>query len=318
MMSPRQIRAKKIGLALGSGSARACAHIGVIRALSEAGVHIDCVAGTSMGSLIGAVFAAGEVAAFEQIAREIDWKQLVSFIDLVFPASGLIDGRKVAAFVRGQVRERRVEDLPVPFCAVATDLSTGREVVLREGDLIDAIRASISIPGIFTPIRVQGRVLVDGGLVNPVPVSVAREMGADFVIAVDVNHDLVGKRAAPGNEAATTQGDAELAPSTDAGNKFWQTLRARLDTMQTPVLSQLREWMNREPLPNIFEVLTTSVNIMEACITATRLKTDPPDLLIQPKLGHIGFLEFNRAPEAIAEGYRQAKACIDDLMEAQS
>ncbi len=303
---------KNIGLALGSGSARGWAHIGVIRALAEAGIEIRCIAGTSIGSLVGAAFALNKIDVLEDFARQLDWKQIVSFLDVTFPRSGLIDGEKITDFFRGHVREINIEELPLRYCAVATDLATGREVVLNKGDLIEAIRASISVPGIFTPVKKNGGFLVDGGLVNPVPVSAARNMGADYVIAVDLNHARVDKKS-------TTSIDP-VAPSTEYGvggrlrNK-WRIAQARNKKRiesSSPAASQGRLWMQRNTVPNIFDVLTTSINIMEAQITATRLATDPPDLLIQPKLGNIRFLEFHRAEEAIAEGYREAITQLEE------
>ncbi|PKN04988.1 MAG: patatin [Deltaproteobacteria bacterium HGW-Deltaproteobacteria-9] len=297
---------KNIGLALGSGSARGWAHIGVIRALADAGIEVKCIAGASIGSLVGAAFALGKMDVLEGFARQLDWRQIVSFLDVTFPRSGLIDGEKITDFFRSHVREMNIEELPLPYCAVATDLSTGREVVLNGGDLIEAIRASISVPGIFTPVKKNGGFLVDGGLVNPVPVSAARNMGADYVIAVDLNHDIFGKRSANniGPVAPPTKYAVGQFPPKKRG--IAQDLRKRLSEFNSPALSQVRLWLHRDPVPNIFEVLTTSINIIEAQITAARLVTDPPDLLIQPRLGHIRFLEFHRAQEAIDEGYREA------------
>ena len=314
-MNTRLKSAKKVGLALGSGSARGGAHIGVIRALSEAGIRIHCVAGTSIGAVVGAVFASGKLDALEEVAIGLDWKQVVRFFDVVFPKSGLIDGKKVADFVRGHVRGKNIEDLPIPFSAVATDLATGREVIIQDGDLIEAIRASISVPGIFTPVRREGRVLADGGLVNPVPVTVAREMGADFVIAVDLNHDTVVKKGikpltANSHNAAPGRG---LSRGLGKTSRIVETLHKGLGALELRALLQLGAWTAKEPLPNIFEVLGASINIMETQVTATKLKTDPPDLLIQPKLGHIRFLEFSRAQEGIAEGYRATNACLHSL-----
>ncbi|MCK4340419.1 MAG: patatin-like phospholipase family protein [Phycisphaerae bacterium] len=302
--------AKKVGLALGSGSARGWSHIGVIRALAEAGIRIHCVAGTSIGAVVGAVFASGKLDAFEEIVIGFDWKQVARFFDVVFPKSGLIDGKKVADFVRGHVRGENIEDLPIPFSAVATDLGTGREVIIQDGDLIEAIRASISVPGIFTPVRREGSILADGGLVNPVPVTVAREMGADFVIAVDLNHDIVATKGikpltANSRDAAPGRG---LSRGLGKTSRIVETLDKAVGALELRALLQLGEWTAKEPLPNIFEVLGASINIMESQITATKLKADPPDLLIQPKLGHMRFLEFSRAQEGIAEGYRATNA----------
>ncbi len=304
---------KKLGLALGSGSARGWAHIGVIRALIEAGIRIDYVAGTSIGALVGAIYASGNIESLEEIVLQLDWKQIASFLDVVIPKSGLIDGNRISEFIRTHVGAKNIEDLPLPFCAVSTDLATGNEVVIKDGDIIEAVRASISVPGIFTPVRKGGMILVDGGLVNPVPVSVVREMGADLVIAVDLNHDIVGKKGISKtripNSGALASGIGTSQRLTKR-SRILDALNKRLEMLDLPALAHIRQWMSRDPMPNIFEVIISSINIMQAQITATRLKTDRPDVLIQPHLGHIRFLEFNRAREVIAEGYREAKACI--------
>ena len=243
---------KKIGLALGSGSARGWAHIGVIQALSEAGIRVDCV------------------------------------------------------------EEKNIEELPIPFRAVTTDLTTGHEVVIQDGDIIEAVRAGISLPGIFTSVKKNGKILVDGGLVNPVPVSVAREMGADFVIAVDLSRDMVTKKA---TRFASIAGSGPVAGA-EAGRN--STVKARISALlnkelgmlDVPAFRQIRQWMGQDPLPSIFEVLINSIYIMETRITATGMQIYPPDLLIRPRLGHIRLLEFHRAHEAIAGGYQEAKAQI--------
>ena len=303
---------RKIGLALGSGSARGWAHIGVIRALTEAGIHIDCIAGTSIGAVVGAVHASGNIDTLEDVVLEMDWKKIVYFFDVVLPKSGLIDGNKVADFIRSCVEESNIEDLPLPFSAVSTDLATGNEVVIQEGDIIEAVRASISVPGIFTPVRKDNMSLVDGGLVNPVPVSVVREMGADFVIAVDLNHDIIAKKgftqiSIPDSSIRHSEKEGGQN-SVETKSTIFEALNRRIRMVDFPALTQVRQWLVRDPLPNIFEVLMTSINIMETQITTSRLKTDPPDLLIRPNLGHLRFLEFNRAQEAIVEGYGEARA----------
>jgi len=295
----------KVGLVLGSGSARGWAHLGVIRALAEAGIEISHVAGASIGALVGAGLTLDKTDVLEDFARQLDWKQIVSFLDVTFPRSGLIDGGKVTDFFRSHVRETKIEELPLPYCAVATDLATGEEVLLNKGDLVEAIRASISIPGIFTPVKFNGRFLVDGGLVNPVPVSAARNMGADYVIAVDLNHDLVDKGKPGARATSDSSPKSEADKSQLAKWGVTQDLADKINQLSSPALSHVRRWLLREPTPNIFEVLTASINIMATQLTAIKLKTDPPDLLIQPKLGHLRFMEFHRAEEAIAEGYRE-------------
>jgi NTE family protein len=304
-----------VGLALGSGSARGWAHIGVIRALAEAGIRVDYVAGTSIGALVGAAYASGEIDALEEVALQLDWKKIVYFFDVILPKSGLIDGKKVSVFIGNNVKKINIEDLPFPFCAVSTDMNTGNEIAIQDGDIIEAVRASISVPGIFTPVKKNGTILVDGGLVNPVPVSVARKMGADFVIAVDLNHDIVGKKVSVHNHE-NMNSDKEPVKTLPGKNKMLNALNKRVRAIDIPTLTQVRQWAGMEdPLPNIFEVLVTSINIMETQITVTNLETDPPDILIQPNLGHLKFLEFNRAEEAIAEGYKEGCEQIKKFLE---
>ncbi|MCD6249761.1 MAG: patatin-like phospholipase family protein [candidate division Zixibacteria bacterium] len=305
---------KKIGLALGSGSVRGWAHIGVIHALNNAGIKIDYIAGTSIGSIVGSVFAANNLEALEDVAVRLDWKQIALLLDVVLPKSGIIDGNKVGEFVRKYLKEMNIEDLPIPFCAVSTDLSTGDEVVISEGDIIEAVRASISIPGIFTPVRNNGRILVDGGLVNPVPVSVAREMGADFVIAVDLSHGLVNEEASPQPELRAPHSEKDDQQHTEKKNSMLEAINSKLTAIDLSALSWMKHSPEEEPLPSIFDVITSSINIMETQITATRLKANPPDILIQPNLSHIKFLEFNRASEAIAEGYAETERQLDTLL----
>jgi len=190
-------KTKKIGLALGSGSARGWSHIGVIHGLLEEGIDIDIVCGTSIGSIVGGALAAGALDKLDKWARELAWSDILGFMDVTLPRSGLIEGDRIAKFFRENLSDPNIEDLPLPFAAVSTDMSSGREVWLQKGSLIDAIRASISLPGIFTPFKQGERWLVDGGLVNPVPVSLCRAMGADVVIAVNLNSDIMGKKNSP-------------------------------------------------------------------------------------------------------------------------
>jgi len=304
----------KIGLALGSGSARGWAHIGVIESLTEAGIKIDYIAGTSIGALVGAVFASGKIDKLKEIVFQLDWKQILSFFDIVFPKSGLIDGKKVSDFIRKRIHEKSFVELSIPFCAVSTDLSTGQEVIIDEGDVIEAVRASISVPGIFTPVKKDDMILVDGGLVNPVPVNVVRDMGADFVIAVDLNHDIKKRLFKTSPSSAGINISARKAShDIKIKNRILKALNEKLETIDLPALTQIKRWMSRDPMPNIFEVLLGAINIMEVQITTARLKIDPSDLLIQPKLGHIRFLEFNRAREAIDRGYRETIKKIRDF-----
>ena len=176
----------KIGLVLGGGAARGWAHIGVLEVLEEAGIKPHCIAGTSIGALVGAVYAFGGIEGVRSLLDSIDWKRMLGLIDPVLPKSGLVDGRRLEQLVRASVQEAEIQDLPIKFRAVAADLATGTEVIFDSGDVAEAVRASVSVPGLFTPVKRQDQTLVDGGLLNPVPVSVAREMGVDFIIVVDI------------------------------------------------------------------------------------------------------------------------------------
>ena len=303
-----------IGIALGSGSARGLAHIGVLRALEEAGIPIGYVAGTSIGALIGAVYASGRLDILERDYLSFDWKKIAYFFDVVFPKSGLIDGKKVAEFVREYVHTRNIEDLGLPFQAVAADMGSGAEVILDEGDVIEAVRASFSVPGIFTPVRRNKRVLVDGGLVNPVPVTSVRSMGASRVIAVDLNHEIVAGKAPAALRKPAARKNRSRGASRRGGARYraaMDRIDHKLQSLDSPTLRKIRAWLDEEPLPNIFEVLLSSFNVMETQITQARLALSPPDLLIRPPLGHIRFLEFNRAEEIIDVGYRETRSVLE-------
>ena len=307
--------ARRIGLALGSGAARGWAHVGAIRALEERHIRADYVAGTSIGALVGAAYAAGNIDVLEGEILRLDWKRVLYFFsDPSFHRSGLVDGKKIADFLRSQVSGFDMESLPTPIHVVATDLTSGKEVCLVSGDIIDALRASFAIPGIFTPVEMNGTILVDGGLVNPLPVGVARGMGSDFVIAVDVGRATTGSTTPPVLQTHETNNDCNRdSSSSSVGVQLLKSLSDLIDTLDIAPLAALRRRSQKMPLPHVFEVLMASINIMEMGITETRLKTEPADLLIRPALGHIGFFEFNRAEEAIAEGYRAMKDGLDAL-----
>ena len=312
------IKDKKIGLALGGGAARGWAHLGVIRALEEKGIKPDYVAGTSIGALVGGAYVAGKIDKLHHFSGSLDWKQLLNFFDPVFPRTALVDGKKVERFLRELVDDKKIEDLEIPFSAVASDLYDGGETVIDSGDAAEAIRASISIPGIFTPVKKGRSILTDGGLVNPVPINVVREMGADFVIAVDLNHDSEGRcglERVKLTEGASTMDSVDVETSVCAqGKDDGEADSKDMPSLKDAALEQVRKWFVKDPeMPNIFEVLMASINIMESRITESNLIKSPADLLIRPNLGHVNFLEFHRAAEVAQEGLRAARAALDDL-----
>jgi NTE family protein len=293
--------AKKVGIALGSGSARGWSHIGVIRSLLEAGIPIDFACGASIGALVAGSLAAGFLDPLDRWVRKLSWSHIIGFMDVMIPRSGLVEGERITAYLRETLADPKIEDLPIPFIAIATDLKTGKEVWIQEGSLIDAIRASISFPGIFTPCGRNGQWLVDGGLVNPVPVSSCRAMGADIVIAVNLNADIMGKPRLRRMAAPPSNGRNGVSPRAQGR---WAAFLNQ--TAQKGNLTLFRHLFQDQPerIPSLFDVMTTSVKIMQDGITRQRLIADPPDILVKPKLADIGLMEFNRADESIEEGKR--------------
>ena len=284
-------RPKKVGLALGAGAARGWAHIGVIQALREAEIPINIVVGTSIGAFVGAFLAADQLKDLERLALNLDWKDVIGFLDFTLPKSGLIDGKKVTDFLTQHLSQKTIEELPLPFAAVATDIITGKEVVLNAGDIIEAVRASIAIPGIFTPVQMGETFLVDGGVVNPVPVNVAKDLGSEFVIAVDLNTHII----TPAMKKVKKQRHSQTEKS--------QPLNLNQIKEKIKALPYLRKWVSEEPIPNIFDVILTSIYVMEQEITTYKLSLYKPDVIIKPQVGYIGFMDFHKAAEAIAEGY---------------
>lgn len=298
----------KVALALGSGAARGWSHIGVIKALEEMGVRINMVAGTSIGSLVGAGYASGRLAEIEQWVQGMNRWEVFNLLDFGFNHGGLIGGEKVFNRAREEFGQRNIEDLSVTYGAVATDLYSGREIWLREGDLYDASRASCAMPGVLSPKSFDGRWLIDGGLVNPVPVSLCRALGADFVIAVHLNSQLNAKSQQRGGRSIPPQTEAEQLnkeshgePSSDEDHGFfdnlWSGSKEYLDSFKERFKS------SGDKAPGMFSVMASSIDIMQERITKARMAGDPPDILIQPKLGHIGIMEFYRGQEAIDIGY---------------
>lgn len=210
---------KKLGLALGSGSARGFSHIGVIRVLEEARIPIDCIAGTSIGAIVGAFYAAGKLEHYEEFSRQLAWKEILNFmLDPLFPVSGLLSGKKLEKFFISFLQDQRIEDFAMPFAAIAADVVTGEEIILTQGNAVKAIRASMSLPGIFTPVYLQDRFLVDGGLVSPVPVHAARTLGADVVIAVNLTAEM-SKRTLISSVKTTAEHFQALERARDERNK---------------------------------------------------------------------------------------------------
>jgi NTE family protein len=296
--------APRIGLALGGGIARGWAHIGALRRLHEIGLEPDLICGTSMGALVGGFYLSGKLDGLEELVRALTRIRMVRLLDFAVPQNGIIGGRRMFREMEKIVGDIHIEDLPKPFAAVAAELATGHEIWLSRGHMLDAVRASVSLPGIFKPVKHDGRWLIDGALVNPVPVSVCRAMGARMVIAVNLTGDTMGgipviDRRNPdnGNGAAYDgperrgNGNARLGPA----------MRQMLNTDQEE--------------PNFFGTMASSFTILLDRITRSRLAGDPADLAVVPRVGHIGLLDFHRAEEAMEEGAKAVDRIVPDLIE---
>jgi NTE family protein len=301
----------RIGIALGGGAARGWAHIGILRWLREHDLEPDIISGTSIGALVGAAAAAGNLDEFEVWARELTWQDVVSYLDVSF-GGGLISGKRLFQYFETRLPDRDIQQLQRPYGAVATELTSGQEVWFREGSMYRAVRASVALPGLMTPVMVGAQWLVDGGLVNPVPVSLCRALGAERVIAVDLNAYLLSHRAA---EMQESDGNNRLDKALDRIQEMpWLSL------LGEGLMTKTQQWVNdfksdSDALPSLVDVLAQSVYIMQMRITRARMAGDPPDILLTPKLGHIRLVEFHRAAEAIEAGYNCAETVGTAIVE---
>jgi len=301
----------RIGLALGGGVARGWAHIGALRALRRYGIEPDVVAGSSVGALVGGMFLADRLPALEEWAKRLTKLRIASYLDLKLSSGGLIGGVHLVAEMKRYLGDVRIEELRTPFVAVTTDLVTGHEIWLREGSLVEGMRASFSLPGVFPPMKIDGRWLVDGALVNPVPVSVCRALGCEMVIAVNLSADIIGKARKPGAQIPTAAGFDLLALLEGPAPSYVPPPSA-LNALTRRIFKRDYEG------PSLFGVMVSSFGIITDRVTRSRLAGEPPDVHIAPRLGHIGLLEFDRAEEAIAEGEASVERVLPDLCDALS
>ncbi|MCB9955979.1 MAG: patatin-like phospholipase family protein [Parvularculaceae bacterium] len=295
-----------IGLALGGGVARGWAHIGVIQRLQEAGIRPDIVCGTSVGALVGGFWLAGELDNLEDWARALTKRRMLAYFDLMLNGSGLMGGKRLHQAMQEFIGEKRIEELPSKFVAVTAELATGHETWLDEGSLSDAIEAAYALPGVFPPRAINGRWLIDGALVNPLPVSVCRAMGARLVIAVGLHADAFGRASVQRREKYE---NPELSDGRDLAATARGGVAERL---------MLKKLFNASgPTPGLGSVMLASFNIIMDRMTRSRLAGDPPDVLLTPRVGHIALLDFDRADELIALGREaadEALGAIDDAL----
>ncbi len=299
----------KVGVALSGGAAKGLAHIGVLKALEEAGIRIDCIAGSSMGALIGAAYASGiPIDTLEKIAVNTDWKTVAKLFVPGFSTSGLINGKKVKELLYTFYGDKKIEDLPIPFAATATDISTGKLFVINRGSLLEAVRASISIPIVFTPVKYKEIFLVDGGVVNPVPIDVVREMGADYVIAVLVIFAGLSSEEKEYIEIINPDREKEKLPT--------------LENISRQIAGYINKAENKskdtkpdeksEP-PKITQISQNTLRIAQDAIAQLQIELYKPDLVIEPETRSINLYEFYRGKDAIEIGYKEAIKVLGTL-----
>ncbi len=289
----------KIGLVLGSGASRGWSHIGVVKALVRAGVEPDVVCGTSVGAMVGAAYLTGNTQKLEEWVLGTTRADVLRFFDVGLTQSGFVDKKRFKTFLETYVSggEKRIEALPKKYAAVSTVLETGREAWLTEGDLAESVRASMAMPGLFPAVRMDNRWLVDGGLVNPVPVSVCHALGADVVIAVNLNAGRLVQRATETPKPPAAESNSMLHAFKQQAREYSSAILPSRDKSEEP--------------PGLFHAITSSIAIFQDRLTRSRLAGDPADVLLSPRVSSIGMLEFHRAGEAIEEGER----CVNDSLE---
>ncbi|WP_088347450.1 MULTISPECIES: patatin-like phospholipase family protein [Rhodomicrobium] len=292
----------KIGIALGGGAARGWAHIGVLKALLQSGLKPTVIAGTSIGAVVGGCHAAGKLDHLEDFVSQLTPRGVLRFLDLDITGGGLMSGTRLSRTLDTELAGMQIEDLTNTFVAVATEIGSGREIWLTKGPLVAAIRASYALPGIFRPIQINGRWLMDGAFVNPVPVAVCRAMGANFVIAVNLHHGGVSRTALTPMQATSLE---TVAP---------EPVPARpVKKRRIPMLRNIFNKGNGNSAPGISRVLLEAFNVTQDRIARARLAGDPPDIIIAPRLGGMGLFDFHKSKIAIAEGYEATMRQLEEI-----
>lgn len=302
-------RKPKLGIALGSGVAKGFAHIGVLRALKRHGLEPDIIAGTSIGAVVGGAYCVGKMDSLEAWGHSLSRFRMMSYLDFRVRSGGLIGGKKLFELMERNFGQVEIQDLPKPFIAVSSDMTTGHEIWMRRGRLIDAVRASFSVPGIFPPVFWDNRWLVDGALVNPIPISPCRALGAQMVIAINLNGDFIGRARRPGQSIPTVSGFDILSEEN----------QNTISKMEINRSQMTKKFFSREQnAPSLFGVLMSSMNISQDRLARSRMAGDPPDVMISPRVGHIGITEFDRVEEMIALGEDAVEKALPYIMDTYS
>lgn len=291
-------RKKTISLVLGSGGARGHAHIGVIRAIEERGLPILNISGTSMGAVIGGIYAADELATYADWAYQLDKSDVVKLLDFSFTWTSIFKGERIIEVLKELVGDRKIEDLDKGFTAVATALEEQREVWLNDGSLFRAIRASTAVPGVFAPVDLNGRTLVDGGLVNPIPIAPTLNDSTDLTIAVN----LSGTESNHGHAKRKETRDRELRPEGNYREKISNFVAQLLESEDS-----------EQATPDAADLLVKSIDVMQGAIARLKLAAYAPDVVVKIPRDACTFFEFDRAEEMAELGYERTSKALDDL-----
>lgn len=289
-------RRPRVGLALGGGAARGWAHIGVLKVLDEAGIKPEVIAGCSIGAVVGGCYAAGKLPELEAFARALTQRRIMGLLDFHITGAGLIGGNRLRKLLDMDLGDLRIEALPIRFATVATEFNSGHEIWLTRGPMVEALCASYALPGVFDPVRINGRLLMDGALVNPVPVTVARALGADVVICVNLNAEIRLR-----GTVIQSLAEPEEAQPADGQQRRRGIFGAPIGRPRGG--------------PGIASIMIDAFNITQDRISRSRLAGDPPDAMVAPKLQSIGLFEFHRAAECIERGMAAARRTLDDIRE---
>jgi NTE family protein len=303
----REPRTKlKIGLALGGGAARGWSHIGVMRVLEREGIVPDVIAGSSVGAVVGGCYAAGKLYELEEFAKSLTKRRVMGLLDFHITGSGLIAGDRLRRLLEHDLADLRIEKLPMRFATIATELGTGHEIWITRGPLVEALRASYALPGVFDPVKLGGRWLMDGAIVNPIPVTTARALGADLVICVNLNGDIRVRGTVIQSHSAELEAADEIVEAATEERRRWSF---------NPLDAAGRLRPRRSDAPGIASVMVDAFNITQDRIARSRLAGDPPDVMIAPKLAPVGLFEFHRAAECIEFGRLATERALPDIFE---
>jgi NTE family protein len=309
IVAERETRTKlKIGLALGGGAARGWSHIGVMRVLEREGIVPDVIAGSSVGAVVGGCYAAGKLYELEEFAKSLTKRRVMGLLDFHITGSGLIAGDRLRRLLEHDLADLRIENLPMRFATIATELGTGHEIWITRGPLVEALRASYALPGVFDPIKLGGRWLMDGAIVNPIPVTTARALGADLVICVNLNGDIRVRGTVIQSHSAELDTGDEIIEAATEERRRWSVFHP-LDAA-----GRMRA-RKRSDAPGIASVMVDAFNITQDRIARSRLAGDPPDVMIAPKLSPVGLFEFHRAEECIELGRQATERVLPDIFE---